>query len=173
MLFADKTSRIDPSSGVFHLPFSVSKDGESLRLFDDKIHLVSVLHVPRLSRNQSFGLSPDGKPAVLDTPTPGAPNDGSVVLPMEEPVPMIVAPSVQKIRNRLMSLPPVRNFSPSRLPLLPKNPTQMTNAIHTTNPPRKRGMYFGSSISQSPAMVHIRLSDQAIAVGHEHVRLGE
>lgn len=100
MLFADKTSRIDPSSGVFHLPFSISKDGESLRLFDDKTHLVSVLHVPRLSRNQSFGLGPDGKPAVLDTPTPGAPNDGSVALPMEEPVP-VTEPEPPKTTVRL------------------------------------------------------------------------
>ena len=72
LLYADKTNRVDSDNGVFHLPFSISGDGESLRLFDNLTRLVSVLHVPRLEENQSFGLNEDGTPAVLDTPTPGA-----------------------------------------------------------------------------------------------------
>ncbi|MBQ4207788.1 MAG: lamin tail domain-containing protein, partial [Clostridia bacterium] len=51
LLFADKTNRIDSENGVFHLPFSIKKEGESLRLFDGKTRLVSVLHVPRLEEN--------------------------------------------------------------------------------------------------------------------------
>lgn len=71
VLFADKTNRIDSQNGVFHLPFSISGNGESLRLFDDKTRLVSVLHVPRLDENQSFGLDESGQPVVFETPTPG------------------------------------------------------------------------------------------------------
>ena len=71
ILFADKSNRIDSENGVFHLPFSIKKDGESLRLFDNKTHLVSVLHVPRLGENQSFGLNEAGQTVVFDTPTPG------------------------------------------------------------------------------------------------------
>ena len=83
MLFADKSARLDPAAGVFHLPFSISKDGESLRLFDEKTHLVSVLHVPRMEPDRSFGIAENGSPAVLDVPTPGVPNDGTAVLPAE------------------------------------------------------------------------------------------
>ena len=70
----------------------------------------------------------------------------SLIAPMVEPVPMIVAPSVQKIRNAFMSRPPVTNFSPSWRPRLPKYPTQTTNAIHTTMPTTNQGTNFGSTV---------------------------
>ena len=86
LLYADKTGRIDSENGVFHLPFSISGDGESLRLFDDKTRLVSVLHVPRLEENQSFGLDESGAPRVFDTPTPGVSGTKAAV-PVVEPEP--------------------------------------------------------------------------------------
>jgi hypothetical protein len=87
LLFADKTNRIDSENGVFHLPFSIKKEGESLRLFDGKTRLVSVLHVPRLEENQSFGLDETWQPAVFDVPTPGTFGTTPVTPPATEPEP--------------------------------------------------------------------------------------
>ena len=91
VLFADKSDRIDSENGIIHLPFSISKDGESLRLFDEKRRMVSVLHVPRLEENQSFGLDEAGKPAILATPTPGVPNTQPELMtqPAAEPAPVM------------------------------------------------------------------------------------
>ena len=99
----------------------------------------------RIDTNVVMSRSPSALPRPKIAP-PQPALKPSPMAPIDEPVPMIVAPSVQKMRNTFMSLPPVRNFSPSRLPRLPKNPTPMTNAIHAMNPPRKSGMYFGSSM---------------------------
>ncbi len=89
ILFADKTNRINSENGVFHLPFSIKKEGESLRLFDSKTHLVSVLHVPRLLENQSFGLDEAGQPTVFGQPTPGVfgttPAQPATTQPVTEP----------------------------------------------------------------------------------------
>ena len=64
----------------------------------------------------------------------------SLIAPIVEPVPMIVAPSVQKIRNTFMSRPPVTNFSPSWRPRLPKYPTPMTSAIQAAMPAMNHGI---------------------------------
>lgn len=96
ILFADKTNRIDSANGVFHLPFSIKKEGESLRLFDSRTHLVSVLHVPRLAENQSFGLNEAGQPTVLDVPTPGVFGTTPIQPAVTEP-----APEPEKAQVRL------------------------------------------------------------------------
>ena len=63
--------------------------------------------------------SPMAEPVPKSAP-PQAWLKPSLIAPIVEPVPMIVAPSVQKIKNTFMSRPPVTNFSPSCRPRLPK-----------------------------------------------------
>ena len=111
MLFADKSARLDPAAGVFHLPFSISKDGESLRLFDEKTHLVSVLHVPRMEPDRSFGIAENGSPAVLDVPTPGVPNDGTAVLPAEATALAEPEPEAPKMWMMCLLILPVNSGS--------------------------------------------------------------
>ena len=71
VLFADGKQRADAENGIFHLPFSVSKSGETLRLFSPDGKLCDEMQIPALEKNQSFGVTPERSAAVLPVPTPG------------------------------------------------------------------------------------------------------
>jgi len=70
--------------------------------------------------------------------------------PMEEPVPIMVAPTVQKIRKKPRLPPPVRKLLPSFLPRLVIQPTKIIKQIHAIKPPINNGMYLGSNIVSFP-----------------------
>lgn len=75
VLFADGTYQVDKGSEKIHVPFKLSsKKGEALRLYDKNGALISLLGVPPLEENTSFGIGEGGSPTTFETPTPGREN---------------------------------------------------------------------------------------------------
>lgn len=75
VVFADGTFKADAANGVFHLPFKISKSsGEGIRLYNKDGLLLSLLNVPVLGENTSFGIDENGKQTVFSVPTPGKAN---------------------------------------------------------------------------------------------------
>ncbi len=78
VVFADGTFKADAKSRAFHAPFKISKEsGEGIRLYSKEGLLVSLLNVPVLSSDTSFGIDENGKQKVFETPTPGKANTAS------------------------------------------------------------------------------------------------
>lgn len=78
VIFADGTFKADAETGVFHVPFKISKkSGEGIRLYEKDGSLISFLSVPILEENSSFGIDKDGKQKIFSAPTPGKANDSS------------------------------------------------------------------------------------------------
>ncbi len=75
VVFADGNNTIDIENGVFHAPFKISSStGEGIRLYDASGVLVSLLNVPVLADDVSYGIDADGRQTAFETPTPGEPN---------------------------------------------------------------------------------------------------
>lgn len=86
VLFADGNEKIDTENGIIHLPFSVSsKNGEGIRLYDGKTNLVSLLSVPILQDNLSFGIDEKGNSVVLERATPGKANSSTEKIDIPKP----------------------------------------------------------------------------------------
>jgi hypothetical protein len=68
----------DEDDGPLHTNFKLSKDGESVYLFDSNLILVSSLTYGELGEDESYGLNPDGNeggvPVTWGEPTPGESN---------------------------------------------------------------------------------------------------
>jgi hypothetical protein len=62
--------------GELHASFSLSGDGEQLTLAQPDGSVVSVLDVPQLLPDHSYGVTLAGSLQIYATPTPGAPNGG-------------------------------------------------------------------------------------------------
>ena len=73
-----------------HASFSLSGEGERLTLAQPDGTVVSVLTLPELLPDHSFGVDAVGVPQVYATPTPGAPNGGGAAGILADPV---VSPS--------------------------------------------------------------------------------
>ncbi len=79
VVFADGNYKADVQNRIFHAPFKISSsNGEGIRLYNKDRVLVSILNLPLLESNISFGIDSNGKECVLDTPTPGKPNEKEI-----------------------------------------------------------------------------------------------
>lgn len=75
VLFADGEYQVDKGSEKIHVPFKLSsKKGEALRLYNQDGVLISLLGVPPLEENVSFGIGENGSQMTFTEPTPGKAN---------------------------------------------------------------------------------------------------
>lgn len=85
LVFADGNYKCDVQNGVFHAPFKISSsNGEGIRLYNKESVLLSLINLPPLEANTSFGLDENNNQVVFKTPTPGKPNNISESLKQSE-----------------------------------------------------------------------------------------
>lgn len=81
VVYADGVGDEAGSRSGLYAAFKISNDGEDLYFADPNGILSFSLRVPALRKNESYGRATDGGEAFATlTPTPGAANDGSVIL---------------------------------------------------------------------------------------------
>lgn len=75
VVFADGNYKYDVQNKIFHVPFRISGDkGEGIRLYGKDGTLVSLLNLPALEADTSFGVDKSGNSVIFNNPTPGKPN---------------------------------------------------------------------------------------------------
>ena len=79
VVFADGNYKCDVQSRIFHAPFKISSsNGEGIRLYNRENVLVSLLNLPQLEADTSFGIDQNNTQTVFKKPTPGKPNAQSI-----------------------------------------------------------------------------------------------